>query len=130
MGARTPGFSVTKPGVRAVLVTGFAALLLALPAAAADWSPSATWLLQARCVHLKEGAWTANTGNGYYGGMQFARATWRHVGGKPDPAFTHPGNRAYPFSATSAEQLYRAWVLWQRDGGTWHSWGAVGASCS
>ena len=43
-GTRTPGFSVTKPGVRAVLVTGFAALLLALPASASDWSPSATWL--------------------------------------------------------------------------------------
>jgi hypothetical protein len=116
--------------VRAVLVTSFAALLLAIPASAADWSPSATWLLQARCVHLKEGAWTANTGNGYFGGMQFARATWKHVGGKPDPAFTHPGNKSYPFSASSAEQLYRAWVLWQRDGGTWRSWGDVGASCS
>ena len=110
-------------------MTGFAALLLAIPASAADWSPSATWLLQARCVHLKEGAWTANTGNGYFGGMQFAQ-TWKRVGGEPDPAFTHPGNTAYPFRATSAEQLYRAWVLWQRDGGTWRSWGAVGASCS
>ena len=84
--------------MRAVLVTGFAALLLALPASAADWSPSATWLLQARCVHLKEGPWTANTGNGYFGGMQFARQTWKRVGGKPDPAFTHPGNKAYPFT--------------------------------
>jgi hypothetical protein len=116
--------------VRTVLATGFAALLLALPAAAADWSPSATWLVQARCIHLKEGAWTANTGNGYFGGMQFARATWRRVGGKPDPAFKHPGSAAYPFSVSSTEQLYRAWVLWLRDGGTWHSWGAVGASCS
>ena len=116
--------------MRTVLVTGFAALLLALPAAAADWSPSATWLLQARCVHLKEGSWTANTGNGYYGGMQFARPTWRRVGGKPDPAFAHPGDAAYPFRASSVEQLYRAWLLWQRDGGTWRSWGAVGASCS
>lgn len=116
--------------MRTVLVTGFAALLLALPASAADWSPSATWLLQARCVHLREGSWTANTGNGYFGGMQFARQTWRRMGGKPDPAFTHPGNWAYPFGASSVEQLYRAWLLWQRDGGTWRSWGAVGASCS
>jgi hypothetical protein len=116
--------------VRTVLVTGLAALLLALPASAADWSPSATWLLQARCIHLKEGSWTANTGNGYFGGMQFARATWRRVGGQLDPAFRHPGDATYPFSVSSTEQLYRAWVLWQRDGETWHSWGAVGASCS
>jgi hypothetical protein len=116
--------------VRTVLATGFAALLLALPASAADWSPSPAWLLQARCVHLKEAAWTANTGNGYFGGMQFAAPTWKRVGGKPDPAFKHPGDAAYPFRASLREQLYRAWLLWKRDGGTWRSWGAVGASCT
>jgi hypothetical protein len=116
--------------VRTVLVTGFAALLLTLPASAADWAPSATWLAQAHCIHVKEGAWTANTGNGYYGGMQFAAQTWKRVGGKPDPAFRHPGNPAYPFRATSIEQTYRAWRLWKHDGGSWKSWGAVGASCS
>ena len=113
-----------------MLVTGSAALLLALPAAAADWRPSAAWLVQARCVHLQEGPWTANTGNGYFGGMQFAAQTWKRVGGGPDPAFAHPGSRAYPFHASAAEQLYRAWLLWRHDGGTWRSWGAVGASCA
>jgi resuscitation-promoting factor RpfA len=116
--------------VRTVAVTGFAVLMLALPAAAAETSPSPTWLVQARCIHLKEGPWTANTGNGYYGGMQFAAQTWTRVGGKPDPAFKHPGDTAYPFTASSSEQLYRAWLLWKHDGGTWRSWGAVGASCS
>ena len=116
--------------MRAVLLTGFAALVLALPASAAHSGYSAAWLAQARCVHLKEGAWTANTGNGYFGGMQFAAQTWKRVGGKPDPAFTHPGDPAYPFKASSQEQLYRAWLLWKRDGGTWRSWGGVGSSCS
>jgi hypothetical protein len=122
--------SVTNGDVRAVLPTGFAALVLALPAAAAVWQPPATWLVQAQCVHLKEAAWSANSGNGYFGGMQFSAGTWRSVGGKANPALTHPGNPAYPFSATPAEQLYRAWRLWRRDRGTWKSWGAVGASCS
>ncbi|HVA30494.1 MAG TPA: transglycosylase family protein [Gaiellaceae bacterium] len=116
--------------MRAVLPTGLAALALAFPAAAADWHPGRGWLAQAQCIHLKEAAWTANTGNGYFGGMQFMAATWRHVGGKADPAFAHPGDPAYPFSATPAEQLYRAWRLWRRDHGTWRSWGSVGASCS
>ena len=116
--------------VRAVLLTGFAALLLALPASAAEWSPSVAWLAQARCVHLKEGPWRANTGNGYFGGMQFAARTWTRVGGKPDPAFTHPGDANYPFFASPQEQLYRAWVLWTRDGGSWRAWRAVGAACS
>ena len=113
-----------------MLTTGLAALALALPAGAAVWHPSPTWAVQAQCVHLKEGAWTANSGNGYFGGMQFAASTWRRVGGKAVPAFKHPGDPAYPFSASPAEQLYRAWLLWKRDGGTWRSWGAVGASCS
>jgi hypothetical protein len=122
--------SVTNSGVRTALVLGFAALLLALPASAADWSPPAAWLLQARCVHAKEASWTANTGNGYFGGMQFAAPTWKRIGGKPDPAFKHPGDAAHPFGASLREQLYRAWLLWKHDGGTWRSWGAVGGSCS
>lgn len=113
-----------------MVVTGLAALMLAWPAAASNWDPPAAWLLQAECVHLKEGPWSANTGNGYFGGFQFEAATWKRVGGTADPAFAHPGNPAYPFHASAREQLYRAWLLWVRDGRTWHSWGAVGASCS
>jgi len=116
--------------VRAVLVLGIAALLLALPASAAEWSPSVSWLAQARCIHLKEGPWHANTGNGYFGGMQFAAETWKRVGGAADPAFKHPGDPAFPFRMSSSEQLYRAWLVWKRDGGTWRSWGGVGAGCS
>ena len=111
-------------------VTGIAALVLALPATAAESGPTATWLQQARCVHLKEGPWSANTGNGYYGGFQFAAQTWRRLGGKRDPAFAHPGNPGFPFGASATEQLHRAWLLWKQDGGTWRSWGAVGRACS
>jgi resuscitation-promoting factor RpfA len=113
--------------MRAALLSAAVALVLAAPAAGAGWSPSAGWLAQARCVHVKEGGWRANTGNGYFGGMQFSAGTWLRVGGRPDPAFTHPG---MAFAASPKEQLYRAWLLWKRDGGTWRSWGAVGASCS
>lgn len=30
----------------------------------------------AACVHSKEGSWTSNTGNGYYGGFQYDPGTW------------------------------------------------------
>ncbi|MFL5927400.1 MAG: transglycosylase family protein [Gaiellaceae bacterium] len=116
--------------MRAVLVTGLAALLLAWPAAATNSGPSAAWLLQAECVHLKEGPWSANTGNGYFGGFQFKAVTWKRAGGAADAAFTHPGNPAYPFHASAREQLYRAWLTWRSDGRTWRSWGAIGVSCS
>jgi Transglycosylase-like domain len=124
------GIAVTNWVVRTLLVIGVVALLLAAQAAGADWSPSPDWLAQARCVHAKEGRWSANSGNGFFGGLQFSAGTWRSVGGKPDLAFNHPGDSSYPFSASPTEQLYRAWVLWKNDGGTWRSWGAVGAACS
>ena len=115
--------------MRAALAIGLAALVFAWPAAAGTSGYSAVWLGQARCVHLKEGSWRANTGNGYFGGLQFAAKTWLRAGGKPDPAFRHPGDPAYPFRASVHEQLRRAWILWRRDGGSWRSWGAVGAAC-
>ena len=116
--------------MRAALLTAATALALAAPGAAADWSPPAAWLAQAQCIHALEAGWGANTGNGYFGGMQFSAGTWRSVGGKADPAFAHPGDQHYRFAASAQEQLYRAWLLWKRDGGTWRSWGPVGASCS
>ena len=113
-----------------MLVTGLAAFALASSATAATGGYSSEWLAQATCVHLAEGPWSANTGNGYFGGMQFSAQTWLRVGGKPDPAFKHPGDTRYPFRASAAEQLKRAWLLWKHDGGTWRSWGGVGRSCS
>jgi hypothetical protein len=116
--------------MRAGLALCFAMLVLALPASAARSGYSEAWLAQARCIHVKEGAWSANTGNGYFGGFQFAAETWLRAGGHTDPAFAHPGNRRFPFRASAAEQLHRAWIVWKHDGSTWRSWGAVGASCS
>src|SRR5438046_2844593 len=116
--------------MRAGLAVCFVMLLLAAPAAAARSGYTAEWLAEARCIHLKEGPWSANTGNGYFGGFQFAAETWLRAGGQPDPAFAHPGERQFPFRASAAEQLHRAWIVWKRAGGSWRSWGAVGASCS
>jgi hypothetical protein len=32
------------------------------------------------CIHRFEGSWTSNTGNGYYGGLQFDQAFQRLYG--------------------------------------------------
>lgn len=116
--------------MRVALIGAVLALLFAAAAGADSWQPSARWLAQAQCVHRHEGAWTANTGNGYYGGMQFAAATWLRMKGSKDPALAHPGDPAYPFRAPMVQQLRVAWRVYVRDGRTWKSWGAVGAACS
>jgi hypothetical protein len=80
------------------------------------WHAPPWWLRQAICIHSKEGAWNANTGNSYYGGMQFLLSTWRSVGGP-----------SYPHLVSPREQLYRAWLVWRRDGGSWREWGTARA---
>lgn len=55
------------------------------------------------------GNWSANTGNGYYGGLQFLSSTWRAVGGA-----------GYPHQHPAYEQAYRAEILKNRAGlGQW-----------
>lgn len=78
----------------------------------------AWWLRQAMCVHHFEtygardpGAWHDRRNPLSRGGMQFLRGTWESVGGHGDPA-----------DASRGEQLYRAWLVWKRDGGSWHEW--------
>ena len=116
--------------VRSLLLVVIAALTLAGAGSAQPGQPSAAWLVQAQCIHVHEGPWTANTGNGRFGGMQFSAQTWMRMKGQFVPAFVHPGDPAFPFAVPPHEQLHRAWLLWLRDGRSWRSWGAVGTLCS
>jgi hypothetical protein len=74
------------------------------------------WYREALCIHAHEGAWTANTGNGYYGGMQFLASTWASANG-----------RGLASAATPRDQLYRAWIVYLRDGRSWREWGTARA---
>ncbi len=70
---------------------------------------TSVWDRLAQCE--SSGNWQANTGNGYYGGLQFLPATWRSVGGS-----------GLPHQASKAEQIHRAQILQQRSG--WGQWPA------
>ncbi len=63
-------------GATVGVVAGAAALALAAPASAA---PDSTWDSVAQCE--SSGNWSINTGNGYYGGLQFSQSTWEAFGG-------------------------------------------------
>lgn len=60
------------------------------------------------------GNWSINTGNGYYGGLQFTASTWRAVGGS-----------GLPHQASKAEQIKRGQILQARSG--WGQWPACTA---
>jgi hypothetical protein len=82
---------------------------------------SSAWLAAALCVHGKEGSWTANTGNGYFGGMQFDMASWYGW-----PVY---GERfaSRPDLATPAEQLLASYRYWKVSG--WHPWPNTAHAC-
>ena len=63
----------------ALSAVGVAALLAAGVVHAA-WTPPDAWLAQARCVHQHEAPWSANTGNGYFGGLQMDYGFMRTYG--------------------------------------------------
>ncbi|MDO5533834.1 MAG: transglycosylase family protein [Propionibacteriaceae bacterium] len=50
------------------------------------------------------GRWNINTGNGYYGGLQFNLGTWRSVNGTDFAAYPHQASRAEQI--TVANRLY------------------------
>jgi LysM repeat protein len=64
-------------GIVAAGTAGAAAVLG--PAGAAQAKSSVNWDAVAQCE--SGGNWSINTGNGYYGGLQFSRSTWTANGG-------------------------------------------------
>lgn len=74
--------------------------------------PAGVWDRLAQCE--SGGNWAINTGNGYYGGLQFSLSSWRGVGGS-----------GYPHQASKAEQIARAEQLLARQG--WGAWPACTA---
>lgn len=68
---------------KAVTSIGAAGVMAALPLAAAPTADAATveqWDQVAACE--SGGNWQINTGNGYYGGLQFSADTWNGYGGQ------------------------------------------------
>ncbi len=73
----------------------------------ATWPVIAMWDQMSICE--SGGNWSIDTGNGYYGGLQFSQGTWEWVGGQGSPA-----------AASREEQIYRALMLWESQG--WSPW--------
>ncbi|SMD23708.1 resuscitation-promoting factor [Lentzea albidocapillata] len=60
------------------------------------------------------GNWAINTGNGYYGGLQFSASTWAAHGGTAYAQLPH--------QATREQQIATATKLRDRAGGTYGAW--------
>ena len=67
----------------AAFALGLAVAALALGGTASADTPKVNWDAIAQCE--SGGNWAINTGNGYYGGLQFSPATWKSNGGSGMP---------------------------------------------
>ncbi|WP_295628543.1 transglycosylase family protein [uncultured Corynebacterium sp.] len=94
-------------------VLGAGAAMVAPTASAA---PDSDWDRLAQCE--SGGDWHINTGNGYYGGLQFSASTWSGYGGGEFAATAD--------QATREEQIYVAEKVLAGQG--WGAWPACSAS--
>lgn len=76
---------------------------------AAEAAPKGHWDRLAKCE--SGGKWSTRTGNGYSGGLQFSKSTWKAFGG-----------RGEPHKASKAEQIRVAERVLKKQG--WRAWPA------
>ncbi|MER7643250.1 transglycosylase family protein [Streptomyces sp. NPDC126522] len=76
-------------------------------AAAAD---SGVWDRIAQCE--SGGNWHINTGNGYYGGLQFSAGTWRAYGGSAYAATADQASKSAQITVASKVQRAQGWGAW------------------
>lgn len=100
---------VQAPAPQATAPASSAPKRSSAPVSAAPVASGGVWDRLAACE--SGGNWSINTGNGYYGGLQFSLSSWRAVGGT-----------GYPSDASREEQIARAEMLLSRQG--WGAWPA------
>ncbi|MYW15220.1 LysM peptidoglycan-binding domain-containing protein [Streptomyces sp. SID486] len=92
-------------------------------AAAAD---NGVWDRIARCE--SGGDWHINTGNGYYGGLQFSASTWRAYGGTAYAATADQASRSAQIAVATDVQQAQGWGAWPVCSGRAGAFGAAPAA--
>ncbi len=93
--ATIPTIATPRPAPRAVA---------AAPAPGGGAVDGSVWDRLAQCE--SGGNWSINTGNGYYGGLQFSVGTWQGSGGGQYAEYPHQATREQQIAV--AERLHAA----------------------
>jgi hypothetical protein len=80
------------------------------PAPAPAAGGGGVWDRLAQCE--SGGNWSANTGNGYYGGVQFSHSTWVAVGGRQYAEYPHQASRDQQIAVAQRLQSSSGWGQW------------------
>ncbi|WP_269779161.1 transglycosylase family protein [Propioniciclava soli] len=124
---------MNKTSRRAAALVAAAAVGFGTPVLAATPAQAASvWDAVAQCE--SGGRWNINTGNGYYGGLQFSSSTWRAYGGREFAPNAHQATREQQIviaQRTLAGQGPGAWpTCGKRAGLTRANGGAASASAA
>jgi len=84
-------------------------------AANAEAAPSSVWDKIAQCE--SGGNWSINTGNGYYGGLQFSASTWSAYGGSGSASNASREQQIAVAERVLAAQGWGAWPVCSRKAG-------------
>ncbi|MEW2115694.1 transglycosylase family protein [Streptomyces sp. NPDC005474] len=105
--------SYTRKSRKTAVLAG-AALLAPLGLLAATGNAAAAdggvWDRIAQCE--SGGNWHINTGNGYYGGLQFSAGTWRAYGGTAYAATADGASRSQQIAVATKVQGAQGWGAW------------------
>jgi LysM repeat protein len=102
-------------GIAIAGTAGTAALL----GAASPAQASVNWDAVAQCE--SGGNWSINTGNGYYGGLQFSRSTWKAYGGTKYASTANQASRSEQIAIAEKVldgQGIGAWPVCGKKGGS------------
>lgn len=103
---RTAPSRFARGGAIAAGVIALAGAATFVPTAA-NAADGATWDALAQCE--SGGNWSINTGNGYYGGLQFSMSTWQANGGVGNPADASREEQIRVAENVLATQGWGAW---------------------
>ena len=117
MRARTP---------MAAVATG--ALALGLTAGSAEAASASAWDRLAGCE--SGGNWSINTGNGFYGGLQFTASTWRAYGGTAYASRADLASRSQQIAVAQRVLAGQGWGAWPACSAKLHLSGTVSGAAA
>jgi len=96
--------------VSSVALTAAAIVPVVATTTSADAASTHTWNRLAQCE--SGGRWHINTGNGYYGGLQISRGTWRGYGGRRFAALPNRASKHQQIRIAERIKHGQGWGAW------------------
>lgn len=99
--------TLSRTARRGLALAALSAVGLGLTATSANAASTSTWDALAQCE--SSGNWSTNTGNGYYGGLQFSQSTWSAFGGSGSASTASREQQIAVAERVLAAQGWNAW---------------------